>query len=112
MDILKGLNLLLRFLLELCMYASVGYWGFKTHSGWVLKLLFGIGLPILMAVLWGIFLAPKATQPLRGISREVLEWVLLGSGALALFASGKANLAWIYLAVLFINKVLLVVWKQ
>ena len=112
MDILKGLNLLLRFLLELCMYASVGYWGFKTHEGWIMKLTFGIGLPVLMAVLWGVFLSPKATRPLRGLPREILELILLGSGAIALLASGKANLACIYLAVLLINKVLLVVWKQ
>jgi hypothetical protein len=112
MDILKGLNLLVRFLLELCMLAAVGYWGFKTQSGWVLKILFGIGLPVLIAVLWGLFLAPKATHPLRGISRLPLELILLGSGAVALFASGRANLGWIYLAILAINEVLLLVWKQ
>jgi len=46
MDALKMLNLAVAFLLELCMLVAVGYWGFKTQSSWVLKILFGIGLPL------------------------------------------------------------------
>ena len=112
MDILKMLNLAVRFLLELCMLAAVGYWGFKTQSTWVLKVLFGIGLPVLIAVLWGTFLAPKATRPLSGASFLILELVLFSTGAFALFASGKPTLGWIYTIVLIVNKILLVVWKQ
>jgi len=112
MDVLKALNLLVRFLLELCMVAAVGYWGFKNHSGWVMKIIFGIGLPILIAVIWGLFLAPKATYPLGGISYLALELILLGSGAVALFASGSADLGWIYTVILVVNKILMIVWKQ
>jgi hypothetical protein len=112
MDVLKGLNLLVRFLLELCMLAAVGYWGFKTHSDWAMKIIFGIGLPILIAVLWGLFIAPRATYPLTGISYLVVELILLGSGALALFASGKPALGWVYTIIVVANKVLLVLWKQ
>src|SRR5215212_5393199 len=110
MQILKGLNLLIRFLLELSMLAAVAYWGFKTNSGWAMKIILGIGLPIFIAVLWSLFIAPKARYPLSGIPRLVLELILLGSGAMALFASGRADLAWIYIAVLVINEVLLFVW--
>jgi Protein of unknown function (DUF2568) len=112
MDVLKGLNLLVRFLLELCLLAAVGYWGFKTQSGWAMKIIFGIGLPILIAVLWGLFIAPRATHPLTGISYLAVELILLGSGTLALFASGKTTLGWVYTIILIVNKVLLVLWKQ
>lgn len=112
MAILKTLNLLVRFLLELCMLAAVAYWGFKTQSSWPMKILLGIGLPILIAVLWGIFLAPRATHPLSGISFLALELILFGSGAVALFASGKPNLGWVYIIILIVNKVMLTVWKQ
>lgn len=80
MDSLKMLNLLVRFLLELCMLAAVGYWGFKTQSGWLMKVLFGIGLPVLIAVLWGLFLAPRATYPLGGALYLTLELILFASG--------------------------------
>ena len=112
MELLKGTNLLVRFLLELCMLAAVGYWGFKTQSGWVLKVLLGIGLPVFIAILWALFVAPKATYPLQGLARLGVELILFGAGAFALFASGKANLGWIYVAVLAMNEALLFVWKQ
>jgi hypothetical protein len=112
MDALKILNLSVRFLLELCMLAAVGYWGFKTQSTWPMKILLGIGLPVLIAVLWGTFLAPKATRPLSGVSFLVLELVLFASGAVALFASGKPALGWLYAIILVVNKILLTAWNQ
>jgi len=112
MNALKGTNLGVRFLLELGMLAAVGYWGFKTGSGWSLKILLGIGLPTLIAVIWGMFIAPKATYPLSGASYLTVELLLLALGSLALFASGKPGLAWIYTIVLVVNKILLIVWKQ
>ena len=112
MGALKLLNVTVRFLLELCLLAAVGYWGFKTQSGWLLKILCGIGLPVLIAILWGMFIAPKAIRPLRGVSYLIVELTLLALGSVALFASGKFTLGWVYTITLIVNKVLLVVWKQ
>jgi hypothetical protein len=106
MSVLKGLNLLVRFLLELCMLAAVGSWGFQIGSGWGVKIVLGIGLPSLVAVGWWL------VWKLSGVSRLALELTLLGSGAVALFASNKPALGWAYSAILVINKALLVVWKQ
>jgi hypothetical protein len=112
MDALKMSNLALRFLLEICMLAAVAFWGFKTQSNWVLKILLGIGLPVLIATLWGMFLAPKATRPLSGASFLTLELILFSTGALALFASGKPTLGWVYAVAVIVNKILLNVWKS
>lgn len=112
MDILKGLNLLVRFLLELCMLAAIGYWGFRTGSGWAMKVILGIGLPILVAVVWGMFVAPKAIYPLHGAAHLALGLILLASGAFALFAGGRAGLGWVYMISLVANQVLLILWKQ
>jgi hypothetical protein len=112
MDALKMLNLAVRFLLELCMLAAVAFWGFKTQSSWLMKILLGIGLPVLIATLWGMFLAPKATHPLNSASFLTLELILFSTGALALFASSKPTLGWIYTLTVIVNKILLTVWKQ
>jgi hypothetical protein len=112
MTVLKVLNLVVRFLLELCMLAAVGYWGFKTQSGWGMKIILGIGLPVLIAVIWGLFVAPKARYPLSRISRLVLELVLFGSGAVALFASGKPEFGWAYTVTLVVSEISMIVWKQ
>ena len=106
MDIWKALNLLVRFLLELCMLAAVGYWGFKTGLGWGAKIILGIGLPALIAVGWWL------AWRLRGVSRTVLELALLSSGAIALFAGNRPDLGWIYSAILVINKALMIIWMQ
>ena len=112
MDALKMMNLALRFLLELCMLAAVAFWGFKTQNNWLMKIFLGIGLPVLIATLWGMFLAPKATRPLSGVSFLSLEMILFATGALALFASGKPTLGWVYTVAVIVNKILLTVWKS
>jgi hypothetical protein len=112
MNALKGINLGVRFLLELCMLAAVGYWGFKTHSSWAMKILFGIGLPLLLAVIWGYFMAPRSAHRLSGILFTIMDFILLGSGVVALYASGQINLAWIYAVVLVISEILRLLWKQ
>jgi hypothetical protein len=112
MNALKGINLGVRFLLELSMLVAVGYWGFKTHSSWAMKILFGIGLPILLAVIWGYFMAPRSMHRLSGVPFTIMDIVLLGSGAAALYASGQISLAWIYAIVLVVSEILRLVWKQ
>jgi len=101
-----------RFLLELGILAAVGYWGFKTGSGWFLKFLLGLGAPLLIAVLWGTFAAPKAPYHLTGFSLLALEALLFGSAVAALYATGNFSLAWGFAAVVILNRVLILVWKQ
>ena len=88
----KHANAGLRFLLELAMLASLGYFGFTQFDGvaaWVL----GCGLPLVAAVLWGVFVSPKAIHPTEDPARILLEIVLLGSGPVALAAAGSTALA-------------------
>jgi hypothetical protein len=112
MDALKMLNLAVRFLLELCMLAAVAFWGFKTQNSWLMKILLGIGLPVLIAILWGMFLAPRATHRLSGAPFYTLELILFSTGAFSLFAGGAPTLGWVYTVTLIINTILLIVWKQ
>jgi hypothetical protein len=67
---------------------------------------------LLIAVVWGLFVAPKAIYPLSDIPHLLSALILLGSGAVALFASGNLTLGWVYTIILIINQVLLVLWKQ
>ena len=112
MDALKLVNLAIRFLLELCVLAAVGYWGFKTGSGWFLKVLLGIGAPLLIAIIWGMFAAPKAPYHLQGFLLFALEAVVFGSGAAALYAVEHYTLAWTLAIVVIVNRILLIVWRQ
>ena len=112
MNVLKSINLGVRFLLELCMLAAVGYWGFKTGSGWFLQILLGIGGPLSIAVVWGMFVAPKAAYPLHGFALLALEAILFGLGVAALYLTKNYALAWSFAAVVVINRILIYVWGQ
>ncbi len=83
MDAIKAVAAVLRFVLELCLIAAVGYFGFTfpDAAGWLL----GLGLPIVFIAVWGAFVAPKAARQLADPARLAVELVLfaLGTGALA-----------------------------
>lgn len=113
METLKLLNLGLRFLLELCLLVIFGYWGFKTGSdNTFLKFLLGIGAPVLFAVVWGVFLAPKANIQIGEPWRLILEAVIFSLACWALYSTEKTNLAFAFGVIYLINKILMVIWKQ
>lgn len=105
-------NLALRFLLELCVLAALAYWGSKTGSGLLTKILFAIGAPLLAAVVWGMFGSPGASMPLHGVWHLLLEGVVFGSGAVALHAAGRPGFALAFVLTVVINRVLMYVWGQ
>lgn len=112
MEVIKALNLGLRFILEIFVLISLGFWGFKVSEGIVMKLFLGIGTPLLAAVIWGTFGAPKAPYLLEGVSFLILEIIVFGSAAVALFLIGKQNLAFIYGIIVIINITLMKIWHQ
>ena len=109
METIKLANLALRFLLELC---ALGYWGFKTGESVVAKIGLGIGASLLAAIVWGTFLAPRASIPTPGFLRLVLELVVFGLASAALYSAGRPTLAWVLILVFVINRVLMYAWGQ
>jgi hypothetical protein len=112
MEFLKYANLGLRFLVELCALAAMAYWGFHTGKGYAVKGILGIGLPLIAAILWGMFVSPKASMPTTGSIRLMLEIIILGSGGIALYAAGNHKLALIYGIVVMVNLAFIYIWNQ
>lgn len=112
MEILKFFNLGFRFLLELYILAIFGYWGFKTGNNTFMKFLLGLGSPILFAMVWGAFLAPKSSMRLSEPWLSLLEVVIFALSAWALYSKGKANLTIPFGIVYLLNKILMVIWRQ
>jgi len=111
-EALKGVNAGLAFFLELAMFAALGYWGFYGDKSILTKWLLGIGLPLLTAVVWGMFLAPRATYRLGNISGNLLSLILFLWAATVLFYTGHALLAVIFASTAVVNRVLILLWKQ
>ena len=105
---MQAINVTLRFVLELCALGALGYWGFTTGSGAVGKAVLGLGAPLLAAVLWGVFVAPKATVPLQDPAKLLVELVVFGAAAAGLYAAGQSYWAVALLIVYGVNRLLLV----
>jgi hypothetical protein len=112
LELLKGANLLLAFLLELCALGAFGYWGFTTGSTTLSKIGLGIGAPLLAAVVWGIFVAPHAVVPVGGLLRFVIQALFFGLAALSLAATGHRTLAVVFVAIEVVNAILAYVCGQ
>ena len=112
METIKLLNEAVRFLLELCILIIFGYWGFKTGNSTLTKILLGIGSPLLFAVIWGIFLAPKSATRLQEPWLLIVEIILFGITAWALYNTGKVSLAIVFAVIYILNKFLMILWRQ
>jgi hypothetical protein len=112
MEIIKYANIGLRFVLELCVLCSLGYWGFQTGRGIVVKIGLGIGAPLLAALVWGMFGAPGSRIQVSGALHLLLELVIFGVAVVALKAAGHLTLAWAFGLVVVVNRVLMYVWGQ
>lgn len=98
MEVLKAANLGIRFLMELLALGALGYWGFQTGKGPLLRALLGLGAPLLAAVAWGMFVSPKAQVPLTGLAHLGVELAVMGSARSPCMPSGappwRESLGW------------------
>jgi hypothetical protein len=112
MEIIKSANLALRFILELCALAALGYWGFQTGQNVFVKIGLAIAAPLLAAVVWGTFIAPQAAVPVPVWAWLVLQVAVFGCAAAGLVATGHRTLAVVFVLTVVINGVLMYVWRQ
>ena len=80
------------FVSELAALAALCSWGFAHDGPLALRLALGIGVPVVTAVLWGVFAAPQA--PVHVVALSVLvKVVVFGAAVWALVATGHPRLA-------------------
>ncbi|WP_407270931.1 YrdB family protein [Radiobacillus sp. PE A8.2] len=66
----------IRFLLEIAVLIAVGYCGFQSGTLFI-KVILGLGSPVLIMIIWGLFGSPKATYLWHGWYHFVLELFIL-----------------------------------
>jgi len=108
---MKALNLALKFLLELAALAAFGLWGASITSG-VVAVMLAIGLPVIVAILWGAFAAPRARRRLPLRLRAPFELGVFALAALALWAAGPAAWGAAFAVIAAVNAVLLTAFDQ
>jgi Protein of unknown function (DUF2568) len=100
-------NLTLRFLLELAAIGALGYWGFRTGSGPLTAVILGLGAPTVAMVVWGTFVAPKATVAVADPVRLLISLAVFGAAGLALHATRQDALVWVFACLVAVNVALL-----
>lgn len=112
MAVLKQINVVVSFLLEVAMLLALAYWGFHTGQNLGLKLALGLGIPLAAVIIWGLFLAPRAGQRANSTVGVALSLALFYIAGLLLYQAGQPALAAILFVVAAVNRTLVVVWRQ
>jgi hypothetical protein len=97
--------LTLAFAAELAALVALGDWGFGAGTSIPVRLLLGIGTPVVAAVLWGLFAAPRA--PVRNaVLAGAVKVGVFGAAVLALIVTGHPQLAAVLAAVALLSSLL------
>lgn len=112
MELIKSVNVGIRFLLELCFLVIFGYWGFRMGENSLMKILLGLGSFVLVSAVWGAFLAPKSHMRLHGPWLLLLEIAIFGLAVWTLYHTGSVPSATAFGVVYLLNKILMMIWRQ
>ncbi|WP_395245915.1 YrdB family protein [Agromyces sp. MMS24-K17] len=101
-----GPNDVLRFLLELFAFVSLGIWGFLAFPLPWPGVLIGIAAPLLAILVWALFLSPKAVFKIDLFGRALIEIALFSAVALAWWQLGQPIVAIIVAVVAAVSGIL------
>lgn len=82
-----ALTLTVAFGLELAALFAFGLWGIHFGQNALTQTLFGVGIPLLTAVFWGVFLSPKAVVRLSPPLQLALKLVVFALATAAFLAT-------------------------
>ena len=107
-----SMNDVLRFVLELWVLVAYGYWGLNQNLG-ILNYVLMIAVPVVVAIIWGIFAVPNdpsrsgsAPVPVPGAVRLLLEFVIFGLAFWMMYVTGLVPLSVIFGALVVIHYIL------
>lgn len=108
---MRSLNLLVVFLLELAALVGLGLWAWSTApDGW--RWPAALALPAVVAVLWGVFLSPRARVRLPRTLTVGARSAVLVAGGLGLGIAGHPVAGVVVLVLVAVTSVLALVWRQ
>jgi hypothetical protein len=102
-------NDLLRFALELAGVAALAVWGWVAGGSGLFRYILAIGAPLLLIVVWALFIAPNSDSPLAPTLRALAGSGLLLVAALLLWLVGFRVAAVVFAVLIVVNTILMLV---
>jgi hypothetical protein len=99
---MRGANLGLKFGLELAALAALAVWG-ASLPGSVISVVVAIAAPLVMAIVWGAWCAPRARRRPAMPARAALELTVFALAVVALAAAGHVIWAVVLAVVMAVN---------
>src|SRR6266545_1533535 len=99
-EALRWANDALAFLLEL---VALAYWGARVGPGTPAKVALAVGAPLLAAIVWGLFAAPRARFAVPLVGVLVVKALVFGAAVAALATTGHRALAVAFAVVVVAN---------
>ena len=112
MEIIKGLNIGIRFVLELSLLFVLAFSSYHVIENAFLRWFFALSLPLVVASLWGYFIAPKSQHVLSMPWRSMLVVAFFSLAALLLTKIGQGRLAVCLIIIFAVNEMLIIIWRQ
>lgn len=91
-----GPNDVLRFLLELFAFVTLGIWGFVAFPLPWPGVLIGLGAPAVAIVLWALFVSPKAVFRVDVFGKALVEIAVFSAAAIAWLMLGQPVVAIVF----------------
>lgn len=107
MGVIRVINLAVRFCLEVAALAAVAYWAVHVDAPRPLRIILAIFTPIVVAIFWGLFVAPKARFSTGRIGQVWLGLVVFLAAAVALAARGQFALGVVFACTAVVSSALL-----
>ena len=110
MPILKGINSVIAFMLEIAKLGTLAYWalGMRSAVGYILA----FALPVIVIATWATYAAPRSVVRLQLQYLAILKLCLFGLAALGLYSRGHATFGIAFLSVALISTALEYCWTK
>jgi hypothetical protein len=99
-----GVNDVLRLVLELFAFATLGIWGFVAF-GFPLNIVVGLGAPIVAILLWALFRSPRAVFSVDVFGKSLVELLVVAAATLAWLDLGHPLIGIAYAVVAVVSGV-------
>jgi hypothetical protein len=101
-----GPNDILRFVLELFAFVTLGIWGFVAFPLPWPGVLIGLGAPALAILLWALFVSPKAVFHVDPFGQALVEIAVFSASAIAWWMLGQPVVAVVFAVVAAVSGIL------